>query len=33
MRLKRLINRLVDWLRLHGITAELIADCISYITK
>lgn len=33
MRLKQLINRLIDWLKAHGLTAEQIADCISYITK
>ena len=33
MKLKRLINRLIEWLKAHGISAEDIADCISYITK
>ena len=33
MRLKRLINRLIDGLMAHGISAEDIADCISYNTK
>ena len=33
MKIKRLINRLVQWLKAHGITADQIADCIDYITK
>ena len=33
MRLKRLINRLIDWLKSRGVSAVDIADCISYITK
>ena len=33
MKIKRLINRLVQWMKAHGINAELIADCIDYITK
>ena len=33
MKIKRLINRLIQWMKAHGITAELIADCIDYITK
>lgn len=33
MKIKRLINRLIQWLNAHGITAEQIADCIDYITK
>lgn len=33
MKIKRLINRLVQWLKAHGVTAEQIADCIDYITK
>lgn len=33
MKIKRLLNRLVQWLKAHGITAEQIADCIDYITK
>lgn len=33
MKIKRLVNRLVQWLKAHGITAEQIADCIDYITK
>ena len=32
MRLRRLIHRLVEWLKAHDISAEDIADCISYIT-
>jgi DNA-binding transcriptional regulator YhcF (GntR family) len=30
--LKVLINRLIDWLKSHGISASDIVDCISYIT-
>mgnify|MGYP006913554781 CR=1 FL=1 len=33
MRIKRLIHRLVAWLRLRGLSADDIAECISYITK
>lgn len=33
MKIKRLINRLVQWLRAHSISGEQIADCIDYITK
>lgn len=33
MRIKRLINRLVRWLKENGMTAEKIAECIEYITK
>lgn len=33
MRLKRMIHRLIEWLEAHGISAEEIADCISYITE
>ena len=32
-KVKRLINRLVEWLKDHNISAEDIADCIDYITK
>ena len=32
-KIKRLINRLVAWLKAHGISDELITDCIDYITK
>lgn len=31
--MKRLLNRLVEWLKINGIAAEQIADCIDYITK
>lgn len=30
---KRLINRLVRWLREFGISPDKIAECIEYITK
>lgn len=30
---KRLINRLICWLRAAGFTAEQITACIEYITK
>ena len=30
--LKAAINRLIDWLRNHGISDSDIVDCISYIT-
>lgn len=33
MKFKRLINRLIQWLKVNGLTAEQIADCIDYITK
>lgn len=31
--LKKLLNRLVEWLKANGMTGEQIADCIAYITK
>lgn len=31
--MKRLINRLIEWLRAEGIPPESIADCLQYITK
>lgn len=33
LRIKRLINRLTEWLRAYGMKAEDILDCIEYITK
>lgn len=30
---KRLINRLVRWLRAAGLTEAQINDCVEYITK
>ena len=33
MKIKRLINRLIQWLKAHGFTSEQITDCIEYITK
>lgn len=33
MKMKRLINRLVKWLKAHGIKPEDIAECIDYITQ
>lgn len=33
MKIKRLINRLIQWMKAHGISAEQIADCIDYVTK
>lgn len=33
MKMKRMINRLVKWMKEHGMTAEEIAECISYITQ
>ena len=30
---KRLINRLIGWLKAAGFTAEQITECIEYITK
>lgn len=33
MKIKRLINRLIQWMKAHGISAAQIADCIDYITK
>jgi hypothetical protein len=32
MRIKRLINRLCEWLKAQGFTAEKIVECIKYIT-
>ena len=32
-KLKRLINRLITWLRAKGLSDEDIADCVSYITE
>lgn len=31
--MKRLINRLVEWLEMQGFTAEKIKECIKYITE
>lgn len=33
MKMKRLINRLIEWLKQNGVKPEQIADCIEYITK
>lgn len=33
MRLKRIISRLIEWLKTHGVSADDIVDCIGYITK
>ncbi len=33
MKIKRLINRLIAWLKAHGLNGEQIADCIDFITK
>lgn len=33
MKIKRLINRLTEWLKAYGIPASDILDCIEYITK
>ncbi len=33
MKIKRLINRLISWLKVHGLNGEQIADCIDFITK
>lgn len=33
MRIKRLIRRLVEWLKVRGTSPEDILDCIEYITK
>ena len=33
MKIKRLINRLIQWLKAHGISAEQITECVEYITK
>ena len=33
MQAKRLINRLIKWLKAHGMKAEDIAECIDYITQ
>lgn len=30
---KKLISRLIEWLKRRGFTAEDIVDCISYITQ
>ena len=31
--MKTLINRLMQWLKDHGFTAEEITDCIDFITR
>lgn len=31
--MKRLINRLIEWLKAHGVSDADIADCLDYITK
>ena len=33
MKTKRLISRLIAWLKAHGMTADDVLDCIEYITK
>ena len=33
MKVKRLINCLIQWLKAQGLSPEQIADCIEYITK
>jgi len=33
LKIKRLIYRLIEWLKLHGVTTDDILDCIEYITK
>ncbi len=33
MKIKRLINRLMQWLKAQGFKPEQINDCIDYITK
>lgn len=33
LKIKRLINRLTEWLKAYGMKAEDILDCIEYITK
>ena len=33
MKTKRIIARLVEWLKAHCASAEQITDCIEYITK
>lgn len=33
MKIKRLINRLIQWLKAQGFNPEQITDCIDYITK
>lgn len=33
MRMKRLISRLIEWLKAHGMSAAEILQCIEYITK
>ena len=32
-KMKRLIARLIIWLKAQGISAEKILECIEYITK
>lgn len=31
--MKKLINRLVVWLKAHGMTGDEITECIEFITK
>lgn len=33
MRMKRLISRLIEWLKAHRMSAADILQCIEYITK
>ena len=33
MKIKRLIRRLIEWLKANSISADKILECIEYITK
>ncbi len=33
MKMKRLISRLIEWLKAHGMSAAKKLGCIEYITK
>ena len=32
-RMKRMLRRLIEWLKTKGLTAEEIVECIEYITR
>ena len=33
MKMKRLLRRLIEWLKTKGLSAEEIVECIEYITR
>ena len=33
LKMKRMLRRLIEWLKTKGLTAEEIVECIEYITR